>query len=174
MPTEQQGRRAPPSSASNQQSTQQNRRGGPPPAGQNLGSGRGGGGGPLPADESEYEEDGDGEKVFACPKADGLFPDPNSCRKFMLCGSWKSWSQTCPPSLYFDGKLKYCTFKSPSLTCGPVSEEETKREEKERNQDKLPACDPTQCQLPNCFCSEEGTSIPGQIIDTINELIESN
>jgi peptidoglycan/xylan/chitin deacetylase (PgdA/CDA1 family) len=162
VPTEQQGRRAPSSSPS-QQSTQQNRRGSPPQPGENLGSGRGGGGRPQPPEESEDEEDGNGEKRFVCPKADGLFADPNSCRKFMLCGSWKSWSQTCPPSLYFDGKLKFCTFKTPSLTCGPVSEEETIREEKERNQDKLPTCDPNQCQLPNCFCSEEGTSIPGNL-----------
>lgn len=162
MPTQQQGRRAPSGSPS-QQSSQQNRRGGQPPQpGQNLGGGRGG---PPPRDQNDDEEEGEAEeKVFVCPKADGLFPDPNSCRKFMLCGSWKSWSQTCPPSLYFDGKLKFCTFKTPQLTCGPVSEEETRREEKERNQDKLPACDPNQCQLPNCFCSEEGTSIPGQSV----------
>jgi hypothetical protein len=79
----------------------------------------------------------------------------------MLCGSWKSWSQNCPPSLYFDGKLKFCTFKTPALTCGPVDEEELKKEELERNQDNLPSCDPNQCQLPNCFCTEEGTQIPG-------------
>ena len=128
-----------------------------------MGSGRGG---PQPPPQNESEDEEEGSDVganFVCPKADGLFADPSSCRKFMLCGSWKSWSQSCPPSLYFDGKLKFCTFKTPQLTCGPVSEEETKREERERNQDKLPTCDPNQCQLPNCFCSEEGSSIPGNL-----------
>ncbi|XP_054166467.1 chitin deacetylase 1-like [Oppia nitens] len=162
--SKQQGRRPPPVSAQSQ-STQQNagnRRGGQPSATPSLSRG-GPQSPPSSIDDEDEELDSDGNKNFVCPKADGLFSDPNSCRKFMLCGSWRPWSQTCPPSLYFDGKLKFCTFKTPQLICGDVSEEETKREEQERNQDKLPTCDPNQCQLPNCFCSEEGTSIPGNL-----------
>ncbi|CAG2165007.1 unnamed protein product, partial [Oppiella nova] len=157
-PTQQQGRRAPVAVPASQ-STAGNRRGGQPSSSPTLS--RGGPQPPPPADDEDEDTDANGDIRFVCPKADGLFPDPNSCRKFMLCGSWKAWSQTCPPSLYFDGKLKYCTFKTPQLKCGAVSEEETEKEELERNQDKLPTCDPNQCQLPNCFCSEEGTSIPG-------------
>ncbi|CAG2113966.1 unnamed protein product, partial [Medioppia subpectinata] len=165
VPTQQQGRRAPSSAAASQSTAQNvgNRRGSQPSAGPQPSQSRGGPQSQPASDDEDEDKDTDsnGEVRFVCPKADGLFPDPNSCRKFMLCGSWKAWSQTCPPSLYFDGKLKYCTFKTPQLTCGPVSEEETRKEELERNQDKLLTCDTTQCQLPNCFCSEEGTSIPG-------------
>ncbi len=161
VPTQQQGRRAP-SSVPSAQSAQQNagnRRGVPQQSSSGFSRGQ-----PKPDEESEDDSDSEGsEKRFVCPKADGLFPDPNNCKKFMLCGSWKSWSQSCPPSLYFDGKLKFCTFKTSALTCGPVDEEELKKEELERNQDKLPSCDPTQCQLPNCFCTEEGTQIPGLV-----------
>src|SRR5699024_10156297 len=98
---------------------------------------------------------------FTCPKSDGLFADPSSCRKFNLCGNWRAWSQTCPPSLYFDAKLKFCTFKTDQLTCGPIDEAEARAEEKELSQDALPPCNVHKCQLPNCFCTNDGTLIPG-------------
>lgn len=28
---------------------------------------------------------------------------------------------------------------------------------------RAPPCDPSQCQLPDCFCSEDGTVIPGDL-----------
>lgn len=70
----------------------------------------------------------------------------------------------CPPGLYFDSKLKFCTFKTSSLTCGPVSdEEEVKQDEATQDaQDSLPTCD-NKCQLPDCFCSADGTAIPGNL-----------
>lgn len=87
-----------------------------------------------------------------------------SCKKFILCGSSHPWQQTCPPGLYFDSKLKFCTFKTSSLTCGPVSDEEEVRQDEatQEAQDSLPTCD-KKCQLPDCFCSADGTSIPGQL-----------
>ena len=100
---------------------------------------------------------------FVCPRSDGLFPDVKNCRKFHLCGNGKGWIQTCPPSLYFDSKLKYCTFKTDSLTCGPINEDDAKQEEKDTNQDSLPICDLQSCKLPNCFCSNDGTVIPGNL-----------
>lgn len=103
------------------------------------------------------------EADFSCPKSDGLFADPSNCRKFNLCGNWKAWLQTCPPSLYFDAKLKYCTFKTDSLTCGPIDEAEVRAEERELSQESLPVCNLNQCQLPNCFCTNDGTLIPGNI-----------
>lgn len=80
----------------------------------------------------------------------------------MLCGSSHPWQQTCPPGLYFDSKLKFCTFKTSSLTCGPVSdEEEVKQDEATQDaQDSLPTCD-ANCKLPDCFCSPDGTLVPG-------------
>lgn len=87
-----------------------------------------------------------------------------SCKKFILCGSSHPWQQVCPPGLYFDSKLKFCTFKTSSLTCGPVSdEEEVKQDEATQDaQDSLPTCD-NKCQLPDCFCSADGTAIPGNL-----------
>lgn len=66
--------------------------------------------------------------------------------------------------MYFDSKLKFCTFKTSTLTCGPVSdEEEVKQDEATQDaQDSLPTCD-NKCQLPDCFCSADGTAIPGQL-----------
>lgn len=82
----------------------------------------------------------------------------------MLCGSSHPWQQTCPPGLYFDSKLKFCTFKTPSLTCGPVSDEEEVRQDEatQEAQDSLPTCD-SNCKLPDCFCSPDGTQVPGNL-----------
>lgn len=91
-------------------------------------------------------------------------PRAASCKRFILCGSSHPWQQTCPPGLYFDSKLKFCTFKTSSLTCGPVSdEEEVKQDEATQDaQDSLPTCD-NKCKLPDCFCSADGTAIPGNL-----------
>lgn len=117
---------------------------------------------PLDPDADEDQDSGSSDAKFQCPRPDGLFADPASCKKFILCGSSHPWQQVCPPGLYFDSKLKFCTFKTASLTCGPVSdEEEVKQDEATQDaQDSLPTCD-SKCQLPDCFCSPDGTSIPG-------------
>ncbi|KAG9508999.1 hypothetical protein GZH46_02493 [Fragariocoptes setiger] len=115
------------------------------------------------------DEESDGEsgsrdivKQFDCPRPDGLFADPSTCKKFILCGSGRPWTQSCPPGLWFDSKLKFCTFKTAGLTCGPVGDEEEVRQDEatQEGQDNLPICDKN-CKLPNCFCSPDGTSIPG-------------
>lgn len=105
------------------------------------------------------------DEKFECPRSDGLFADPTTCKKFILCGSGHPWHQNCPPGLFFDSKLKFCTFKTASLTCGPVGdEEEVKQDEAvQEAQDKLPPCDRSKCVLPNCFCSQDGTFIPGNL-----------
>lgn len=108
-------------------------------------------------DDEDDDEDG---PPFNCPKSDGLYADPSNCKRFYLCGAWHAYSQACPPSLYFDDKLKFCTFKTSALVCGPV--EEDPEERASTNQEKLTVCDKQRCQLPNCFCSDEGTSIPGK------------
>lgn len=117
------------------------------------------------SDDDDDSESGPGKEggSFECPKSDGLFPDNVSCRKFYLCGNWKAWSQTCPPSLYFDSKLKYCTFKTDTLTCGPIDEAEVRAEERELSQEALPTCNINQCQLPACFCTNDGTLIPNNM-----------
>lgn len=132
---------------------------GPPPQEQNS---------PAPSKTDEYEDNSSSssDASFVCPKSDGLFPDSTNCRKFNLCGNWRAWSQTCPPSLFFDSKLKFCTFKTEALICGPIDEEEARQEEKELSQEALPICDVHKCQLPNCFCTNDGTLIPGNIQPT--------
>lgn len=116
---------------------------------------------PKPRDPDE-EVDPDAEEQFKCPKGEGLYADPASCKKFYLCGAWKAYHQACPPSLYFDDKLKFCTFKSAELKCGPLDEVETDEENAKLNQENLTTCDKAKCQLPNCFCSDDGTQVPGK------------
>ena len=65
--------------------------------------------------------------------------------------------------MYFDSKLKYCTFKTEQLTCGPIDEAEVRAEERELSQDALPSCQLDDCHLPNCFCTNDGTLIPANI-----------
>lgn len=96
---------------------------------------------------------------FECPFPDGLFADPETCRRFYICSGGTPFSQTCPPSLYFDDVKKFCTFKNKELTCGPV--ESTTTERPKPDPDTAPKCDPVLCQLPECYCSPDGTLIPG-------------
>lgn len=110
--------------------------------------------------DEEIEDDID---VFKCPKPDGLYADPFSCKKFYLCGAYKAYHQSCPPSLYFDDKLKFCTFKTADLRCGPVEGGDNDDDSEKFNQENLHPCDKKSCQLPNCFCSDDGTFIPGTV-----------
>lgn len=112
-------------------------------------------------EEPEEGEDDDDPAPFTCPRSDGLYADPSNCKRFYLCGAYHAYSQACPPSLYFDDKLKFCTFKTAALVCGPV--EEDPEEKISTNQEKLTICNKQTCQLPNCFCSDEGTTIPGSL-----------
>lgn len=98
---------------------------------------------------------------YECPFPDGLFADPETCRRFYICSAGTAFSQTCPPSLYFDDHKKFCTFKNKELTCGPV--ESTTTERPPPDPEVAPKCDPSQCALPECFCSPDGTRIPGDL-----------
>lgn len=98
---------------------------------------------------------------YECPFPDGLFADPETCRRFYICSAGTAFSQTCPPSLYFDDHKKFCTFKNKELTCGPV--ESTTTERPPPDPEVAPKCDPSACVLPECFCSPDGTRIPGDL-----------
>lgn len=162
VPSNQQGRRVPSASPASPAQNVGNRRPQSPSPQPSPQPGASRGQPRPPKDEEEDDdEDSEPEEKFVCPRADGLYADPGSCKKFYLCGSWHAWAQSCPPSLYFDDRLKFCTFKTAQLACGPLNEEEVKEEEAQTNQDNLPYCDQRRCQLPNCFCTEEGTQIPG-------------
>ncbi|XP_022237348.1 uncharacterized protein LOC106477788 [Limulus polyphemus] len=99
------------------------------------------------------------EEDFECPVPDGLFADPATCRRFYICSGGYPFSQTCPPPLYFDDVKKFCTRKNKEYTCGPV--ELTTSEPTTPDPLVAPKCDTSQCQLPDCFCSSDGTQIPG-------------
>lgn len=101
------------------------------------------------------------DEDFECPLPDGLFADPESCRKFIICAGGHPFTQNCPPSLYFDDIKKFCTRKTRELACGPVTVTTTEPP----TPDPLAAqkCDPSQCNLPDCFCSSDGTRIPGDL-----------
>ncbi|XP_054719464.1 chitin deacetylase 8-like [Uloborus diversus] len=98
--------------------------------------------------------------AFTCPQQDGLFADPETCKKFYICSGFHPFSQNCPSSLYFDDIKKFCTRKTKQLVCGPVEAPEATEPP---TPDPLAAaeCDPAVCVLPDCFCSSDGTRIPG-------------
>ncbi|KAG1714207.1 hypothetical protein GQR58_001673 [Nymphon striatum] len=98
---------------------------------------------------------------YVCPFANGLFADPDNCRQFYVCDNNHPYTQRCPPSLFFDDRTKYCNFKTEGFTCGPVAYTTTPRPTK----DPLAAkkCSKKFCTLPECYCSSDGTIIPGNL-----------
>lgn len=100
---------------------------------------------------------------FLCPYSNGLFADPNTCRRFFSCNDHESFLQSCPPGLFFDDVKKFCTFKS-EVTCGPVDYETTTVTTLSPDDPRATQkCDPQACRLPDCFCSNDGTKIPGDL-----------
>ncbi|CAH1407765.1 unnamed protein product [Nezara viridula] len=66
----------------------------------------------------------------------------------------------CPSGLYFDDINKLCTFKA-EARCGPLPT--TIAPSTEPPVDLAVKCEPAECQLPFCFCSRDGTIIPGRL-----------
>uniref|UniRef100_T1IPI5 Chitin-binding type-2 domain-containing protein n=1 Tax=Strigamia maritima TaxID=126957 RepID=T1IPI5_STRMM len=98
---------------------------------------------------------------FICPYTNGLFADPALCRRFYSCTNYEAFLQSCPPGLFFDDIKKFCTFKN-EVTCGPVDYETTPTPTVDPNDPyNVKKCDLSACNLPDCFCSVDGTRIPG-------------
>jgi len=95
---------------------------------------------------------------FECPDKDGSFADPCTCRRFYQCVEYFPYRNNCPSGLYFDDIKKFCTFKNEAV-CGPVTT--TPAPITTPPPDKADKCDPEQCKLPFCYCSSDGTQIPG-------------
>lgn len=98
---------------------------------------------------------------FVCPEADGLYADPETCRRFYICSGYYPFTQNCPSSLYFDDIKKFCTRKTKDLVCGPVETPPTVPPTIDPA--TTTECDPATCVLPDCFCSADGTLIPGNV-----------
>jgi len=94
---------------------------------------------------------------FTCSEINGNYADPKSCRRFYQCVDGHPYISRCPSSLYFDDEKKFCTFKN-EAKCGPIATTPAPIIEEG---DLAPQCDTSTCILPNCFCSKDGTLIPG-------------
>lgn len=97
---------------------------------------------------------------FVCPDegGNGNFADPSTCRRFYQCVDHHPYVSLCPSGLYFDDIKKLCTFKN-EARCGPIPT--TPAPITEAPTDLAFRCDRSQCELPYCFCSKDGTIIPG-------------
>lgn len=97
---------------------------------------------------------------FTCPEdvGNGNFADPATCRRFYQCVDGYPYLNRCPSGLYFDDISKFCTFKE-EARCGPILT--TPGPITEPPVDLAVKCNPAECVLPYCFCSKDGTLIPG-------------
>ncbi|KAL5245054.1 hypothetical protein ACI65C_012464 [Semiaphis heraclei] len=100
------------------------------------------------------------EETFVCPEVggNGNYADPATCRRFYQCVDNFPYLNRCPAGLYFDDVNKLCTFKN-EARCGPLPS--TEAPSTENPIDLAQKCDTSQCTLPYCFCSRDGTIIPG-------------
>lgn len=107
---------------------------------------------------SAQSKDKDKEE-FECPPnaGNGNFADPVTCRRFYQCVDGYPYMNRCPSGLYFDDIQKFCTFKD-EARCGPIPT--TIAPITEAPLDNAQRCNPEECELPYCYCSKDGTSIP--------------
>ncbi|XP_011064867.1 PREDICTED: uncharacterized protein LOC105152345 [Acromyrmex echinatior] len=100
------------------------------------------------------------DEEFRCPEGqgNGNFADPATCRRFYQCVDGYPYLNRCPSGLHFDDISKFCTFKN-EARCGPI--ETTPAPITEPPMDLAERCDTANCLLPYCFCSRDGTIIPG-------------
>lgn len=100
-----------------------------------------------------------GEKAdYKCPEPSGNFADPATCRRFYQCVDHHPYESRCPSGLYFDDISKFCTFKA-EARCGPIAT--TPAPVTEPPIDLAVRCEPSNCDLPHCYCNKDGTLIPG-------------
>ncbi|KAI8427756.1 hypothetical protein MSG28_002181 [Choristoneura fumiferana] len=84
------------------------------------------------------------------------------CRDVVRCdkggenGVTRLASVRCPGGLAFDIDRQTCDWKTHVKNCD-------KLETVDVDPNRAPDCDPNQCTLPDCFCSADGTRIPGGI-----------
>jgi len=96
---------------------------------------------------------------YECPVKDGSFADPCTCRRYYQCVDFLPIKSFCPSGLYWDDVRKYCTYKNEAV-CGPVAST-TPPPTTEPPANTAKRCKESDCELPWCFCSSDGTKIPG-------------
>ncbi|CAL8079007.1 unnamed protein product [Orchesella dallaii] len=100
------------------------------------------------------------KELFECPEPSGNFADPATCRKFYQCVDGHPYESRCPAGLYFDDINKFCTFKA-DARCGPIAT--TPGPVTDPPVDLAVKCESNNCALPHCYCSKDGTIIPGRL-----------
>ncbi|KAB0798800.1 hypothetical protein PPYR_06680 [Photinus pyralis] len=100
------------------------------------------------------------DEEFTCPEGlgNGNYADPQTCRRFYQCVDGYPYLNRCPSGLRFDDISKFCTFPN-EARCGPIIP--TPAPSTEPPIDLAVKCNPEECLLPECFCSKDGTNIPG-------------
>lgn len=112
------------------------------------------------AREDEEEEEECPE--YECPAKDGSYADPCTCRRYYACIDFHPVHQVCPSGLYWDDIKKYCTYKREAV-CGPVATTPAPPSTT-APPDTSKKCDVSECILPWCYCSSDGTTIPGGLL----------
>ncbi|KAH1004529.1 hypothetical protein HUJ05_005328 [Dendroctonus ponderosae] len=138
--------------------------------------------------EAELCKDKDAGEWFRLVAGEG-----DNCRDVIQCTSSGLQAIRCPAGLYFDIDKQTCDWKDAVKNCKLKNKERKldvktctdridmskiedqpknlqvadreKADEKHIDNDpnRAPPCDPTVCNLPDCFCSEDGTTIPGDL-----------
>ncbi|CAG0924262.1 unnamed protein product, partial [Notodromas monacha] len=76
------------------------------------------------------------------------------CDRAGLTGKIRLAGVRCPNGLAFDVLRQTCDWKAKVSTCDQL-------ETVDQDPNAAPKCDTSQCILPDCFCSADGTQIPG-------------
>nr|XP_023029804.1 uncharacterized protein LOC111517773 [Leptinotarsa decemlineata] len=106
-------------------------------------------------DQKKGKADG---KEFECPQStgNGNYADPATCKRFyqliIYLESLNVFQGEQQP--IFGALEKYTHFLFINDAPSPVTETPT---------DLATKCDPAKCQLPYCFCSKDGTIVPGNL-----------
>ncbi|XP_046824047.1 putative uncharacterized protein DDB_G0286901 [Vespa crabro] len=58
---------------------------------------------------------------FICPFVDGIYPDPNNCRRYHLCAKGYRTTNICPPNNVYDTRLQNCKLSYYSFDCTTVN-----------------------------------------------------
>merc|ERR1711978_552805 len=84
----------------------------------------------------------------------------DSCRDVIQCTAGGLQAIRCPPGLAFDLEKQTCDWKWAVKNCDKLTKE---RKVQPLLSTDEPLCDKNICKLPDCFCSEDGSEVPGDL-----------